>query len=132
MAGRKMVTGIDIGTTKVCTVVAEAVEDSRLEIVGVGLSRSVGVKRGAVVNVEKTVDAIARSVDEAQQMAGVKIHDAYVGLAGSHIQGVSSRAVIAVSRSSDEITTGDLDRVLEQARAISIPSDRRVVHVLPL
>lgn len=132
MAGRKTVTGIDIGTTKICTVIAETVDDSRLKIVGVGLSRSVGVKRGAVVNVEKTVEAIGRSVEEAQKMAGVKVHDAYVGIAGSHIQGVSSRAVIAVSRSSDEITSGDLDRVLEQAKAISIPSDRRVVHVLPL
>jgi len=132
MAGEHLITGIDIGTSKVCTVIAGWEPGGIPKVLGVGLSRSDGVKRGAVVNVEKTVEAIARSVDEAEKMAGAKVHEAYVGIAGSHIQGVTSPAVIAVSRSEDEITEGDLDRVLEQAKAISIPSDRRVLHVLPL
>lgn len=132
MASKKLITGIDIGTTKICTVIAEAGEGGVPEVVGVGVCKSSGVKRGAVVNIEKTIDAIRASVDEAQKMAGVKVHDAYVGIAGSHIQGANSRAVIAVSRAQDEITHGDLDRVLEQAKAISIPTDRRVVHVLPI
>ncbi|RPJ42685.1 MAG: cell division protein FtsA, partial [Candidatus Latescibacterota bacterium] len=132
MAGENLITGIDIGTTKVCTVIAE-VEHGRVpQIVGVGLSRSEGVKRGAVVNVEKTVEAITRSVEEAERMAGAKVDAAYVGIAGSHIQGVMSTAVIAVSRAEDEITRDDLARVLDQAQAISIPSDRRVLHVLPI
>jgi len=132
MAGENLITGIDIGTTKVCTVIARADDGGIPKIIGVGLSRSEGVKRGAVVNVEKTVEAIARSVDEAERMADVKVDEAYVGIAGSHVQGIASSAVIAVSRSNDEITYGDLGRVLEQARAISIPSDRRILHVLPL
>jgi cell division protein FtsA len=132
MAGENLITGIDIGTTKVCTVIAE-VEHGRVpKIVGVGLSRSEGVKRGAVVNVEKTVEAITRSVEDAERMAGAKIDHAYVGIAGAHIQGVMSTAVIAVSRAEDEITREDLARVLEQAQAIAIPSDRRVLHVLPI
>lgn len=132
MAGDNRITGIDIGTTKVCTVIADVGHGGVPKILGVGTSRSDGVKRGAVVNVEKTVEAVARSVDAAERMADVKVDEAYVGIAGAHIQGVTSPAVIAVSRSEDEITAGDVERVLEQARAIAIPSDRRVLHVLPL
>ncbi|MFH1681885.1 MAG: cell division protein FtsA [Candidatus Eisenbacteria bacterium] len=132
MAGDSLITGIDIGTTKVSTVIAECEPGRVPKIIGVGLGRSEGVKRGAVVNVEKTVEAVARSVEEAERMAGAKVDNAYVGIAGGHIQGVLSTAVIAVSRSDDEITKEDLSRVLEQAQAISIPSDRRVLHVLPI
>ncbi|MBN1826034.1 MAG: cell division protein FtsA [Candidatus Eisenbacteria bacterium] len=132
MAAERMITGIDIGTSKVCTVVAEVAGEGDPEIVGVGLSRSEGVRRGVVVNVEKTVEAVARSVQEAERMAGVKVDEAFVGISGRHIQGVNSSAVIAVSRTHDEITPGDLERVLDQAQAVSIPSDRRVLHVLPL
>ncbi len=132
MAGEQLITGIDIGTSEVNTVVAVVDRGGIPKVIGVGVARSEGVKRGAVVNVEKTVDAVARSVEDAERMADVKVDEAYVGIAGSHIQGVTSPAVIAVSRSEDEITVGDVERVLEQAKAISIPSDRRVLHVLPI
>lgn len=132
MAGDNVITGIDIGTTKVCTVIASIDGGGLPRILGVGVSRSEGVRRGVVVNVEKTVEAVERSVDEAEKMAGVKVDEAYVGIAGNHVQGVNSTAVIAVSRSQDEITESDMKRVLEQAQAVTIPSDRRVIHVLPL
>ncbi len=132
MAGKKRITGIDIGTTKVCTVITEVSEGNTPEIVGVGMSRCTGVKRGAVVDVKRTVEAVRNSVEEAEKMAGVKVHDAYVGVSGSHIQCVSSPAVIAVSRSHDEICNSDVDRLMDQARAVSIPSDRRTIHLLPL
>ena len=132
MAGEQLITGIDIGTTEVTTVIAGVDRGGIPKVIGVGVARSEGVKRGAVVNVEKTVEAVARSVEDAERMADVKVEEAYVGIAGSHIQGVTSPAVIAVSRSEDEITVGDVERVLEQAKAISIPSDRRVLHVLPI
>ncbi|MBM3321404.1 MAG: cell division protein FtsA [Candidatus Eisenbacteria bacterium] len=132
MAGDNLITGIDIGTTKVSTVIAECEPGRVPKIIGVGMSRSEGVKRGAVVNVEKTVEAVMRSVEEAERMAGTKTERAYVGIAGSHIQGIMSTAVIAVSRSEDEITGEDLGRVLEQARAIPLSSDRRILHVLPI
>jgi len=132
MAGENLITGIDIGTTKVCTVIAESEAEGIPKVIGVGMCRSEGVRRGVVVNVEKMVEAVGRSIEEAEKMAGVKVGDAYVGISGGHIQGVTSTAVIAVSRSSDEITLGDLERVLDQAKAISMPSDRRVIHILPL
>jgi cell division protein FtsA len=132
MAADNLITGIDIGTTKVATVIAE-IEYGRIpKVIGVGLSRSEGVKRGAVVNVEKTVEAVTRSLEDAERMAGVKVDDAYVGITGANVQGVMSTGAISVAHADDEITQEDLARVLEQAQAISLPADRRVLHALPV
>ncbi len=121
--------GLDVGTTKICTIVAEVIDDKRLEIIGIGSHPSVGLKKGMVVNIESTVNAIKRSVEEAELMAGIDIGRVYTGVAGGHIKGFNSRGVIAVK--DQEVTQMDIDRVLDAARAQAIPLDREILHVLP-
>lgn len=131
MAKEDMIVGLDIGTTKVCAIVAEVDELGELRVVGVGASPSEGLRRGVVVNVEKTVQSIQKAVGEAEMMAGVKIESVYVGIGGEHIRSINSRGVIAVSGPDHEITATDQTRVIDAARAVSIPPDRQVIHVLP-
>lgn len=131
MAKEDMIVGLDIGTTKVCAIVAEVDESGDLRVVGVGASPSEGLRRGVVVNVEKTVQSIQKAVGEAELMAGVKIESVYVGIGGEHIRSINSRGVIAVSGPDHEITATDQTRVIDAARAVSIPPDRQVIHVLP-
>ncbi len=131
MAKEDMVVGLDIGTTKVCAIVAEVDESGELRVVGVGASPSEGLRRGVVVNVEKTVQSIQKAVGEAELMAGVKVESVYVGIGGEHIRSINSRGVIAVSGPDHEITATDQTRVIDAARAVSIPPDRQVIHVLP-
>ena len=120
--------GLDIGTTKVCAIVAEAKNDS-LEIIGVGTSGSAGLKNGVVVNIENTVESITKAVEDAELMAGYQIQEALVGIAGSHIRGFSSRGIVAVK--SREVTQQDIDRVISAAKTMSIPMDHEVIHVIP-
>ncbi len=121
--------GLDVGTTKICTIVAEVIDDKRLDIIGIGTHPSHGLKKGMVVNIESTVNAIKRSVEEAELMAGIDIGLVYTGIAGGHIKGFNSRGVIAVK--DQEVTQMDIDRVLDAARAQAIPLDREILHVLP-
>ena len=120
--------GLDIGTTKVCAIVAEAKDDS-LEIIGVGTSGSAGLKNGVVVNIENTVESITKAVEDAELMAGYQIQEASVGIAGSHIRGFSSRGIVAVK--SREVMQQDIDRVISAAKTMSIPMDHEVIHVIP-
>ena len=120
--------GLDIGTTKVCAIVAEAKNDS-LEIIGVGTSGSAGLKNGVVVNIENTVESITKAVEDAELMAGYQIQEALVGIAGSHIRGFSSRGIVAVK--SREVTQQDIDRVISAAKTMSIPMEHEVIHVIP-
>jgi cell division protein FtsA len=131
MARSSAVMGLDLGTTKIAAVIAEPDENERLRVIGVGCSPSDGLRRGVVVNLEKTVGSIQKAVEEAEQMAGVTMDSAYVGIAGDHIRGLNSRGVIAVSRSDNEITRADVERVVEQAKAVALPMDREIVHVIP-
>ncbi len=126
-----LIVGLDIGSTKVSAIVAEVDEVGELRVVGVGNSPSEGMRRGRVVNVEKTVQSIQRAVQEAELMAGVKIQSVFVGIGGEHIKSINSRGVIAVSGPDHEITAVDQTRVIDAARAVSIPPDRQVIHVLP-
>jgi len=126
-----IVVGLDIGTTKVCAVVGQREEAGRLEVIGLGTAPSAGLRKGVVVNIDATVDAIRKAVEEAELMAGLEISDVYVGIAGGHIEGINSRGVIAVSGRSREIGRSDVDRVIDAARAVRIPGDREVIHVLP-
>lgn len=125
------IVGLDIGTTKIGVIIGEAGPDGELKIVGVGTSPSDGLRKGVVVNIDKTVKSIQKAVEEAELMAGVDVGSVYVGIAGDHIKSINSRGVIAVSRSDNEITRPDLDRVIEAARAVAIPMDREMLHVLP-
>ena len=125
------IVGLDIGTTKIGVIIAEAGPTGDLKIVGVGSSPSDGLRKGVVVNIDKTVKSIQKAVEEAELMAGVDVGAVYVGIAGDHIKSINSRGVIAVSRSDNEITRHDVDRVIEAARAVAIPLDREMLHVLP-
>lgn len=127
-----LIVGVDIGTTKICTIIAE-VDDSgeQIDIIGVGLSPSHGLRKGVVIDLESTIESVKKSVHEAEMMAGVQVDSAYVGIAGGHIRGINSRGVIAVSGKNREITQTDIDRVIDAAKAIALPMDREVIHVLP-
>ncbi len=127
--GEDILVGLDIGTTKICTIVAEVIDDKRLEIIGTGSYPSTGLKKGMVVNIESTVNAIKRSIEEAELMAGIDIDSVYTGIAGGHIKGFNSRGVTAVK--DQEVTQTDIDRVLDAARTQAIPLDREILHVLP-
>ncbi len=124
----KLLVGLDIGTTKICCVVGE-VTATGLDIVGIGMHPSVGLRKGVVVNIEHTVDSIKQAVEEAELMAGCEISSVYAGIAGGHIKGFNSHGVIAVK--NREIVARDIERVLEAAKAVAIPMDREVIHTIP-
>jgi cell division protein FtsA len=123
-----IVVGLDIGTTKICAVVGEASNDD-ISIIGIGTSPSIGLRKGVVVNIESTVNSIKKAIEEAELMAGCEISSVYAGIAGGHITGFNSRGIVAIKAS--EITQNDVDRVIDAARAVAIPMDREVIHVLP-
>jgi cell division protein FtsA len=123
--------GLDIGTTKISCIIAETTAAGELNIVGVGNAPSEGLRRGVVVDLEKTVASIQRAVEEAERMAGVQVKGVYAGIAGDHIRSINGRGVIAVSRKDNEIGPGDVVRVVEAAKAIAIPMDREIIHVIP-
>jgi cell division protein FtsA len=125
------IVGLDLGTTEVRAIIGEVVGEGRLEVVGIGRAESRGVRKGVVVNLEATTDAIRRAVEEAELMSGVQIDSAYVGIGGAQIKGHNSRGVIAVSRRNREIGRADVDRVIEQARSIALAADREIVDVIP-
>ena len=127
----RYIVGLDVGTHKVCAIVAEMTDEGRLDVIGIGQAESKGLRKGVVINLEATVDSIKRVVEEAELMAGVEIGSAYVGLAGTHIRGFNSRGVIAVSNKNRIIEREDVARVIEAAKAVSIPLDREILHVLP-
>ena len=123
--------GLDIGTTKISCIVADQNGSGELRVVGVGNAPSEGLRRGVVVDLEKTVGSIVRAVEEAERMAGVPVKSATAGIAGDHIRSINSRGVIAVARKDNEIGPADVDRVVEAAKAIAIPMDREIIHVIP-
>ena len=125
------IVGLDTGTTKIATVIAQIDEGSIPTVIGVGTSPCAGLKRGVVINLEKTVDAITKAVSTAERMAGVEVKEAYVGIAGDHIKSLNSRGVIAVSRSDHTITERDIDRVIDAAKAIRLPDEREIIHIIP-
>ena len=125
----RIVVGVDIGTTKVCAVVAAADELDRINVLGVGVAQSEGLNRGVVVNIDKTVAAVQEAVGEAERAAGVEARSVYVGIAGDHIQSFQSRGVI--SSRTGEITQHDVDRLLEDTQHVAMPADRRILHVIP-
>jgi cell division protein FtsA len=123
-----LIVGLDIGTTKICAVVGEMTAEG-IDIVGIGTHPSEGLRKGVVVNIESTVDSIKRAVEEAELMAGCEINAVYAGIAGGHIQGHNSHGVIAVK--NREVSQQDIDRVIDAAKAVAIPFDREVIHILP-
>ncbi|MBX5456431.1 MAG: cell division protein FtsA [Thermogemmatispora sp.] len=127
----RVIVGIDVGTTKVCVLVGELDRDGKLNIVGVGTCPSQGLRRGVVVNIEETVTSIAAAIDRAERLSGKHITTAYVGIAGSHIESENSKGFVAITPSHRDIVQNDICRAIEVARAIAIPANREIIHVIP-
>lgn len=125
----QMIVGLDIGTSKVVCIVGEISQDNEIEIVGLGSHVSRGLKKGVVVNIESTVQSIQRAVQEAELMAGCQIHSVYAGIAGSHIRSLNSHGIVAIR--DREVFYPDIDRVIDAARAVAIPADQKILHILP-
>jgi len=123
-----IIVGLDVGTTKICTVVGE-VQGNKINIIGIGTHPSIGLRKGVVVNIESTVESIQKAVEEAELMAGCEISSVYAGIAGGHITGFNSRGIVAIK--GPEVTKNDVERVIDAARAVAIPMDREVIHVIP-
>ena len=129
-----LVVGLDIGTTKVCAVIGELNENGNLEITGVGTCHSTGLRKGVVVNIEATLRSVSSAIEAAEMMSGREVHEVWTGIGGSHIEGINSRGVVAVtgkSRETREIAGDDIKRVLEAAQAVLIPMDRKLLEVIP-
>jgi cell division protein FtsA len=125
---KNLIVGLDIGTSKIVAIVAEILPEGRLEIIGMGQAPSRGLKKGVVVNIESTVNAIQRALEEAELMADCKIREVYTGIAGSHIRSINSHGMVAIK--DKEVSQSDVDRVIETARAVIIPTDQQVLHIL--
>ncbi len=128
---QRTIVGIDVGTTKVCTIVAQVSDSGSLNILGVGLSPSKGLDKGVVVNIDDAVNAIATSIEKAERLSGYRIGTAFVGVAGRHVSSLNSRGVVAVQRPDHEITRSDVARAVESAQAVAIPTQREIIHVIP-
>jgi cell division protein FtsA len=131
LAQDDLIASLDIGTTKICAIIGQMDENDMLEIIGVGTTPSKGLRRGVVVNIESTVKSILEAVEAAEMMSGREVQSVYTGIAGSHIEGINSRGVVAVTGKDREITSDDIDRVIDAAKAIAFPMDREVLHVIP-
>jgi cell division protein FtsA len=131
MPKNSYIVGLDIGTKKVAVIIGEVTEEKKIEIIGIGTADSRGLRKGVVVNLETTVDAIKKAQEEAELMAGVEIDAAFIGISGAHIKSFNSRGVIAVSGKNREIGKEDIKRVIDQSKAVSIPPDREIIHIIP-
>lgn len=128
-AEKNLIVGLDIGTSKVVAIVGEVTPEGEIEIIGLGSHPSRGLKKGVVINIESTVQSIQRAVEEAELMAGCQIHSVYAGIAGSHIRSLNSHGIVAIR--DKEVLPADVDRVIDAARAVAIPADQKILHILP-
>ena len=126
---KNIIVGLDIGTSKVVAIVGEVRQDNEVEIIGIGSHPSRGLKKGVVVNIESTVQSIQRAVEEAELMAGVEIDAVYAGIAGSHISSLNSHGIVPIK--DGEVSHSDVERVIDAARAVAIPADQKILHILP-
>jgi len=126
---KNLIVGLDIGTSKVVAIVGEITPEGSVDVIGIGSHPSVGLKKGVVVNIESTVHSIQRAVEEAELMAGCQIHSVYTGIAGQHIRSLNSHGIVAIR--DHEVTQSDMDRVIDAAKAVPIPADQKILHILP-
>ena len=126
---KQMIVALDIGTSKIVAIVAEDNIETGLDIIGVGMHPSQGLKKGVVINIDSTVASVQKAVEEAERMAGVKIKTVFVGIAGSHVRSLNSHGIVAIK--DNEVIKSDVERVMDAARAIAIPADQHILHVLP-
>lgn len=125
---KNLIFALDIGTSKIAALVGEVCQDNQIEIIGFGIHPSCGLKRGVVVNIESTVQSIQRAVEEAELMAGCEIRSTYTGIAGSHIRSLNSHGIVAIR--NREVNQSDVDRVIDAAKAVAIPADQKILHIL--
>ena len=130
MSDERIIVGLDIGTTKICTVIGEVAKDGVLDISGEGTVPSDGLRKGVVVNLERTIVAVKQSVADAQRMAGVEVRSAWVGVAGSHLKAMTSHGMAAIRR-GQEVTRSDIERTIENANAVPLEQNMEVLHVIP-
>ena len=123
--------GLDVGTSKVTAIVGETTDDGGLDIIGIGLADSRGIRRGVVVNLEAAVESIKKAIDEAELTAGVEIDSVHLALSGAHVKAFNSRGVVAVAGKNREITREDVRRAIDAAKAVALPSGREILYVLP-
>lgn len=126
---KNLITGLDIGTSKVVAIVGELGPGGTLDIIGVGTQPSHGLKKGVVVNIDATVNSVQKAIEDAEQSAGCDIHSVYAGIAGSHIRSFNSHGIVPIRE--NEVTAEDVERVIEAAKAVAIPADQKILHVLP-
>src|SRR5499433_3050790 len=126
---KNVIVGLDIGTSKIIAIVAEVGPEGELNVIGLGTQASRGLKKGVVVNIEATMASIQRVLEEAELMADCSITDVYTGIAGGHIRSLNSSGMVAIKEK--EVTQADIDRVVETAKAIAIPNDQQIIHILP-
>ncbi len=127
----KYIAGLDIGTTKIGAIIAEVNGSPEPTVIGVGTSPSDGLRRGVVVNLDKTIRSIQTAIEEAERMAGVQVDEVFAGIAGDHIRSINGRGVVAVAGPNNEITQADIRRVIDAAKAVALPLDREILHILP-
>ncbi len=132
MAKADRIVGVDLGTTKIAVIIAEPEESNHLRVIGVGGSPTEGMRRGVIINLDRAVHSIEKAVDAASKMAGYKVDSCYAGISGSHIESITSHAMVAISKPGTEITRKDVDRVIDQARTIALPPDREIIHTIPV
>ena len=123
--------GLDVGTSKIAAIVGEVLDDGGLDVIGIGLAESHGIRRGVVVNLEATVESIKKAIEEAELTGGVEIDSVHLGLSATHVKAFNSRGVVAVAGKNREITSEDVRRAIDAAKAVALPSGREIVHVLP-
>ena len=128
--GKKIISAIDIGTSKICVIIASIDENNLLEILGIGSNKSIGIKKGIVVNINDTVNAINIAIEKAENQSGEKIDSIIMGISGEHIRGINNTGVIMVQNGNQEIDNNDIKRVLKHAQTITLPLERRILHVL--
>lgn len=128
---RRIVTAIDVGTTKICTAIAEITENGSAQVIGVGISPSHGLHKGLVVNINDAAQSIKESIRKAEQAANYKVESAYVGVTGRHVSSVNNKGVVAITRNDRLVRPDDLKRVLSSAQSIKVPNDRKLLHVIP-
>ncbi len=126
---KPLIVGLDIGTSKIAALVGELDDNNAIKVVGLGRSPSKGLKRGVVVDIESTVNSIQHAVEEAELMAGCQVHSAFTGIAGSHVRSLNSHGIVAIR--DKEVVQADIDRVIDAARAVAIPADQKILHILP-
>lgn len=126
---QNLIVALDVGTSKIAALVGQIADDGQIEVIGFGTHPSHGLKRGVVVNIEATVQSLQRAIEEAELMAGCQIHSAYTGIAGNHIRSLNSHGIVAIR--DREVNNSDIERVIDAAKALAIPADQKILHIIP-